>query len=268
MPGGRGLRYVSRAWGTGTLIGDRVVLSCAHVVYEPAMGWADSITFYPGYRGESEPSDSVTVASGLVRDTWINSRDDSSDISLLLLDKPVGGGVGYMPVASRPVSFFFGPTLNLTGYAGDLAWGVLYEGSGPATGVKENLIVHYIDGGPGQSGGPLWYLDDTTGLNTLVGVFVGDAEVSENGQVTDVYGIGVRVNSEICAWINDYLIANDPTATTSCDGTAGEDTIPSCGGGIGGIFPFLLVGLALMRRTCASGMHPKRAARVRPGMPG
>jgi hypothetical protein len=167
----------------------------------------------------------------------------------MLLDEPIGRDTGVMAIASKPASFFDGLALSLTGYASDLAWSMLYDSSGPAVRADGNLIVHYIDGGPGQSGGPLWYHDETTGKDTIVGVFTGDAEVTINGQLTDVYGIGVRVNSEICAWINDYMSANDP-ATTFCDASAGEDPVQVCGRGVGGTIPFALAALALMGKGC------------------
>ncbi len=251
---GEGTAYQTRA-GTGTLISDRVVLGCAHVVYEPSLGWADHISFYPE---DNRQTASIAVAAvpGLVRGAWAGSRDDNNDIALILLDEPVGRDTGVMAVASKPISFFSDPTLNLSGYASDLEWSILYNSIGSAIRVNDNLIVHHIDSGPGQSGGPLWYYEEAKGLHTIVGIATGDTEVTVTGWLKITYGTGVRINPEICAWINDYLAANDPTAATSCDPSTGEDPSPICGWGVDGVLPFGLAALALMgngRRRCAYG---------------
>jgi V8-like Glu-specific endopeptidase len=243
-PGG----YQSRT-GTGTLISDRVVLSCAHVVYDTGIGWAESITFYPGKDGSYLPFGTADAVQSAVTDAWASSRDDNYDVSLLLLDTPIGQEAGTLAVASKPASFFADRTLNMSGYPSDLDWDRLFSAAGQSTRVDGNLIVHTIDGGAGQSGGPVWYDDASTGQNTIVGIYTGEVEVTEGGRVTDVYGIAVRIDSEICNWITTFLNQHDPGTTVACDASESDQTSPLCGQGVPVMIPLTVVALALMGRA-------------------
>lgn len=241
--------------GTGVLISDRVVLTCAHVLHESGIGWADRVSFIPGKSGDSEPFGTIQVSTLTARDEWIDHQDDNYDIALLVLSSPVGQQVGHMNAVGKPVSFFTGRSLNMSGYPSDLVWDRLYNGVGDSRRVEGHEIVHYIDGGPGQSGGPVWYVDDTTGEHTVVGVYTGDIEVTNGGgQVVDEYGVAIQINATLCQWISAFLAEHDPDAPIHCEGATDGTIVPGCGtgtvgcaSGVAGTLPLMLVGLGVMR---------------------
>ena len=244
---GREANYTART-GTGVLISDRVVLSCAHVVFDSDIGWARTIQFTPGKNGSSEPFGIISVEKAVIQEGWLTDQDDDDDLSLLLLKTSIGQQAGTMTVAVEPTSFFSNAQLNITGYPGDLQWDQMFSAAGETFGTDGNLIQHYVDGGPGQSGSPMWF-QDGNGHDVTVGVYTGDVDVLEGGRVVDTYSIGVRINTEFCQWINDFLAANDPTAQVDCDGSATvSEPSPLCGSGAGGMIPIILATLGIVRR--------------------
>lgn len=240
--------YTART-GTGVLIGDRVVLTCAHVVIDSQVGWARSISFSPGKNGYREPFGSIPVIQSATHQQWITGQDDNYDICLLLLNSPIGSQAGTMKVVAQNSSFFNGAQLNITGYPGDLGWDEMFNGAGQAFGTDGNLIQHYLDGGPGQSGAPMWF-QDQAGAYITTGVYTGDVDVLEENRVVESYSIGVRITDEFCQWINDFLAEHDPSAQGRCENNTAADPGPAalCGNGVGVMVPMALLSLAIARR--------------------
>lgn len=242
--------------GTGTLISGRLVLSCGHVVYDKVLGWPERVYFVPGQNAHGEPFGSFQAATVITTDQWATNQDDGYDLSMLLLPKPVSPSIVPMRVVGQPPSFFVNRMLNMSGYPSDLGWSDLYNAAGQSQGVIGNLIHHMIDGTHGQSGGPMWFADPATGQATLVGVYTGDVDVVQNGQIIDTYGYGVQINATLCSWISSHASQLDSAATVSCE--AAQDAGPAsttapvllqpstCGGGTGGAISATLIGLGLM----------------------
>jgi len=202
--------------GTGVMISDRVVLTCGHVVHDPSLGTPRSVVFIPGKNGPSEPFGRFAAASVAIRQEWLSGGDDRYDIALLDLGAAVGSLTGRFDAAARPLSFFDGRVLNMAGYPSDRSPDDrLYAAAGEVRRVQDSLVLHRIDGGHGQSGGPIW-VDEGSGRSTVVAVYTGEVEEFIGGQLVDAYNVGVYISPVLCAWINDFLRQTDPSAGTAC----------------------------------------------------
>ncbi len=221
--------------GTGVMIGDRVVLTCAHIVRDSVLGTPRSVVFIPGKNGPSEPFGRFAAASISIRQEWLTGRDDRYDIALLDLGAAVGSLTGHFDAASRPLSFFDGRVLRMAGYPSDLSPdGRLYKAVGEARRVDDGLVVHRIDGGHGQSGGPIWF-DGPSGRSVVVAVYTGEVDEYIGGQLVDAYNVGVYISPVLCRWINDFLVQTDSSAGTVCADESGGPVSPWSFCGLGAV---------------------------------
>jgi len=205
------LNYGPQAYtGTGVMIGRRLALTCAHVAHDPAPGRPDSIDFIPGRNGASEPFGRVRVVQVLPAPQWVEWRDDGYDIAILVLAEPVGDSTGYFRIAVQPDSFFEERALEAAGYPTDLGGTVQYTVSATSIGMQGNVILHYLDTEPGQSGSPVWYGDASKGQERLVGLMEGSYLSNTPFGVVE-RGIAARIDQSVANWIDEQLVAHDDT---------------------------------------------------------
>jgi V8-like Glu-specific endopeptidase len=193
--------------GTGVMIGNKTVLTVAHVVYDASKGWATRIYFVPGKNGSTEPFGQIQVLQSMALDGWTVRGDDNYDIALLVLDASVGKQTGYFKIAVEADSFFGNQFLSTSGYPGDLGSVYQYFGTGSSYGLDGNMVLHNIDTEPGQSGAPIWTGNAEDGSARLVALMKGTMETTRNGNTTED-GLGTRITQEFANWINDQMIEN------------------------------------------------------------
>lgn len=188
--------------GTGTMISSNKVLTCGHCVYDPRVGWADSVEVIPGRSQDDWPYGSCWATNyvicsawyesveGNTREDYYNTSDYGYDLAVLTLDTPIGDTVGWAG-------------MNWTTYSMDGQWveAVGIPGSnlrmGSATGqiweeTSESFSTQ-IDLEPGQSGAPL-LVDFGNGDYRIVGVHC--SEVPEEG-----VNKAVRLTEDKYNWI-------------------------------------------------------------------
>ncbi len=230
--------------GTGVLIGNRTVLTCAHVVVDNQR-WPDSMTFAPAKNGSQEPYGVFRVDKKAVRGEYWYDDNTEYDLALLTLDSPVGEQTGYMVIDVKPVSFFENMTVNIAGYPGDLGSAELYFAAGSVTATSGNFIYHQVDTAGGQSGAPVWVYYEEEGGRQLVAIHT---------RGSTQRNLAIRLTQTFFDWINTYLKENDTVhyntesssdTTDDADRTTNTAQPTPSAGACGVAAPLLAMAIAL-----------------------
>lgn len=159
----------NRKWvGTGTLIGSRHVLTCAHNLYDPAMGgYATSVDFYPKRNGGTGTK--VSCVSWLVPDEYVQSPppqpnpDGSvdgaatqylSDFGLVGLSEDVNPSGDNFPAMFAASDFeLTNRPYDIAGYPADKApANTMWNCAGMMHSGNDELLFYEISTYGGQSG--------------------------------------------------------------------------------------------------------------------
>jgi V8-like Glu-specific endopeptidase len=163
-----GLIETERGWGSGTMIGRRLVLTASHVVVwkEDSAGW---MKFTPAAFGGTAPfghawAERVIYWRG--NGTRMNDDETAFDYAVLVLDSPMGELTGYAGYRTYDQAWNDKGYWQNLGYPGDIGGGTnpSFSNSGAIRSVDEfafqqqtaYLLGNFIDYQPGQSGGPYW----------------------------------------------------------------------------------------------------------------
>ncbi|MCA1793238.1 MAG: trypsin-like serine protease [Desulfobacteraceae bacterium] len=190
--------------GSGAVVGENDVLTASHAVYRVSDGGlADEIRVYPGRDGASIPLG--PYYGGHVNyfevdpdgDGTLSQQDSEDDLAIIGFDISFGNQTGWFGLDPDAPSGYY----NATGYPGvydDDTDPRMTNSYGLATKSDWYQLFDYetIETNPGNSGGPLWYEDDTSAY--IAGVS------STSGWAVD---IASHYNS-ILDWIagNDFLL--------------------------------------------------------------
>lgn len=163
--------------GTGWLVSPRTVITAGHCVYmHDAGGWARSIEVIPGLNDASRPY-GRHVGTALRSVTgWTQSKNRDHDYGAIILppgNRP-GAQTGTFGFAVRDDAFLRNAMLNLSGYPSDKAGGNQQWFHAQRTkSVSSRVITYEIDTVGGQSGSPVWILQN--GQRYAVGVHTNGA---------------------------------------------------------------------------------------------
>lgn len=202
--------------GSGVMIGRQLALTAAHVT--DAAASAGSIRFVPGGSSRAEPFGRIGVVKVLPAPWWTAYADDGYDLSILVLDAPIGDQTGYFQIDVQPDASFDGLSLTSAGYPSDLGID-MYTVAGRTYGMDGNVILHDLDSEPGQSGSPMWHGGNDPASTRLVGILEGSYIRFGAGEI----GIAARIDRSVADWINQTLAAYDDVSQGTDDPTDPTD---------------------------------------------
>ncbi len=161
-----GARFI----GTGWFIGPHTLMTAGHCVYmHEEGGWARSIRVVPGRDASSSPYGSATATSFRTVGEWIQGADTNFDYGAIVLpNDTLGNRVGWFGFGVLPDASLDGLMANLSGYPGDKPPGTHWFHARRVSGVNPKKILYDIDTFGGQSGSPVWRLQN--GQRTAVAI--------------------------------------------------------------------------------------------------
>ena len=172
MTAANGARYI----GTGWLISPRTVITAGHCVFmHDAGGWVRSIEVIPGMNDSARPFGSHVGTTLRSVSGWTQSKNRDYDYAAIILppgNRP-GAQTGTFGFAVRDDAFLRNAALNLSGYPGDKGGAQQWFRAEKATGLAARVITYDIDTAGGQSGAPVWVLQN--GQRYAVGVHTNGA---------------------------------------------------------------------------------------------
>ncbi|MEG3177525.1 serine protease [Sphingomonas sp. RB3P16] len=162
--------------GTGWMISPRTVITAGHCVFlHDAGGWARSIEVIPGMNDASRPYGSHVGTALRSVTGWTQGKNRDFDYGAIILPPANRPGVqtGTFGFAVRDDAFLKNAMLNLSGYPGDKGGAQQWFHAQKAKATSSRVITYDIDTMGGQSGSPVWVLQN--GQRYAVGVHTNGA---------------------------------------------------------------------------------------------
>lgn len=188
---------------SGSLIGPATVLTAAHCLWSPDLGWPQEVFFAPGaIDDQTFPFGIHAAASIAVLPGYIDFANDPNvdttrfDMAVVTMEDPLGQYLGYMGIATT--NQMSGFDAHLLSYPGDKPPSTMWY-SGCLVAFLDGLVapevyLHTCRTFGGSSGGNMFALFGQDGQTAVLGVHV--AAVPEEGP-----RIAVRVHEPYFNWI-------------------------------------------------------------------
>ncbi|MCO6457652.1 MAG: serine protease [Pirellulaceae bacterium] len=156
--------------GTGWFISPRTLMTAGHVVFmHNEGGWAREVTVIPGRNGTDRPLGSQVSSSFRSVRGWTQDQDTNFDYAAIIMpDTSLGGQVGHFGFAALTDATLQQVTANLSGYPGDKPQGTQWFHARGTSQLSPQKIFYEIDTFGGQSGSPIWRLEN--GQRTAVAI--------------------------------------------------------------------------------------------------
>jgi glutamyl endopeptidase len=166
----------SRWIGTGWFAGPRLIVTAGHCVFmRDNGGWVRSIDVMAGRNGSTLPYGTRTCTTFRSVTGWTQRNDRNFDYGAIFLSggTALGSQVGFFGLAAKSDADLRASTLNLSGYPGDKPVGTQWWHARGIDQVTASTIIYQIDSAGGQSGAPVWFLQNNA--RTAVGVHTNGA---------------------------------------------------------------------------------------------
>jgi glutamyl endopeptidase len=159
MTAANGRRFI----GTGWMISPRTVITAGHCVFmHNEGGWARTVEVIPGLNDASRPYGSCSSSQLRSVTGWTQSRDRRFDYGAIILPANcrLGEQTGWFGFANRNDAFLQTAKLNLSGYPGDKGGSQQWFMAERTKFLTDRIITYEIDTMGGQSGSPVWVLQN------------------------------------------------------------------------------------------------------------
>jgi len=172
--------YPKVRWGTGAVVGRRVIMTAGHCVYAPDLGWAKSVRVTPGQnRANGGPFGSWSTrlvrsvgpwVTGDSRQTPTRQWTSPYDYGAVLLEEPIGDRTGLLSFAAASDIALRNLVVYTAGYPVDKPEGTLWASAGAIERVEATRLYYSMDAAEGNSGGPVFDFDSKSNDRTIVGI--------------------------------------------------------------------------------------------------
>jgi V8-like Glu-specific endopeptidase len=170
----------SSQWiGTGWFISPRTLVTAGHCVYitnSPVAarnGWVLSIQVLPGRNGTALPFGAATSSHFWTVRGWSEKGNEQYDYGAIILPTPLGETVGTFGFAVLPDADLLQKVVNITGYPGDKTPGTLWYDSRKTASVNPSKVFYEADTTGGQSGAPVYVVEETRRIGVAVHAYGG-----------------------------------------------------------------------------------------------
>lgn len=189
--------YVSD--GTGFVVGDYVVMTCAHVIYDTDNNdWVEELKIYPFIDESVEDLSSVTdyyhpqewVIHAAYDD--VPTGDAQHDWCYMTLNEPIGQRTGRFPFSTFNIALEVETSAIITGYPlrdpliTDYRPNAQYTSQGTIKAISEYRFRHKISATDGQSGAPIYrpvYAMSSVSY-IVIGIYTGGKENNYGARIT------------------------------------------------------------------------------------
>ena len=184
--------------GTGCLIGPRIVLTCAHNIYDPKFNEPTDLNFYPAVNGKDGKGFPVKkfyyppeykTKTGMERSKY--------DIGVLELEENISEEYGYFGIDASEKNAEEMMKAETCGYPGNKPDRTMWHAVGPVEELDEDFLYYSIPTVTvkGQSGSPI--IKREKGTEFVVGVHIGSSGKRKN--------MAVRLTPERRRMVNQWV---------------------------------------------------------------
>jgi len=206
----RAIAYLSVKFGgtsymcTGWFIGPHTLATAGHCVYDPATGWASSVTVYPGRNGGSVPYGSATAVSLASVTGWTQYQKQDYDYGAIKLGSDtLGNTVGWFGFR-RARAGDKGRRVWVTGYPADKPGGTMWQMKGRLRRLTKRKLFYPIDTYGGQSGSPVRFRSGSGSGHWGLGVHAYGAGIQPCPQYNSGTKLSKPVFGKFLTWRNSW----------------------------------------------------------------